>query len=134
IAAPSTALRGTVSAQAPAGNTYTSGADARDGPEGDRFVALVSIAAHALAAGNKIDLTFPTTSSAIACPEDFRAVSGIGQSFGTGSAGCTSFSSGPVTTSATELMVGGLAVESGAGSWVTGWTALAPVLGTGGDT
>jgi hypothetical protein len=125
---------GAVSAKDSAGNTYGMVVDTVDGTEGDRFVALVTVGSHALAAGNRIDLTFPSTSNAVASIEDFAAVGATGPSSGAGSASCTSFSTGPVAASATEMIVGGAAVEAGAASWSTGWTALPPVVGKDGDT
>jgi hypothetical protein len=125
-------VSGAVTVKDAALNTYTVAVDTADGTEGDRFVALAAAHVKALAGGTNIDLTLPA--SAFAAAEDFASVTAVGSMFGTGGGSCTSFSTGTVTTSASELLVGAAAVESGAGSWVSGWTSLPAVVGPDGDT
>ena len=129
-----THLTTAISVKDTAGNTYAVARDVNDGSAGDRTVVFTAIGVKALAAGASITLTYPSSAETHVSVDEFSGVTGIDTSAGA-SATTSAFSSGtaPVTSQASELLIGAVGTESGkAPTWSAGWTAL-PVLSLSGD-
>ena len=129
-----THLTTAVSATDSAGNSYVVARDTNDGSSGDRTVVLVSVGVKALAAGGSITLTYPSSAETHVSVDEFSGITGIDTSAGaTGTTAAFSSGSAPVTTQATDVLVGVVGIESGKSpTWASGWTGL-PVLSVSSD-
>jgi PKD repeat protein len=127
-------LTGAVTAADSAGNVYSVDRDVNDGSDGDRALVLSARNVRALAAGNTISLTFPTSAEYHVSIDEFGGVAALDRS--AGAFGRTSsFNSGATTTTAqpNELLFGLVGVESGSTpSFSAGWNAL-PALSVSTD-
>jgi hypothetical protein len=127
-------VTGAISVKDAAGNTYVLARDVNDGSGGDRSVVLISVNIKALAAGGSITLTYPSSTETHASVDEFSGVTAIDGSAGA-SGSTAAFSSGPapVTSQASEILIGSVGIESGkAPAWSTGWSPL-PALAISSD-
>jgi fibronectin type 3 domain-containing protein len=127
-------LTGAVAATDSAGNSYVVALDNNDGSAGDRTLVLVSVGVKALPAGGSITLTYPSSAETHVSVDEFAGVTGIDTSArATGTTAAFSSGTAPVTTQASDVLIGSVGIESGkAPTWATGWTKL-PVLSVSSD-
>ena len=130
----STKITGAITATDTAGNSYVLARDTNDGSAGDRSVILVATGVKAIPAGGSITLTYPSASETHVSVDEFSGITGTDTSAGaTGTTAAFSSGSTPVTSQASELLIGSVGAESGkTPAWAAGWTAL-PALTVSGD-
>ncbi|MGA9347060.1 MAG: PKD domain-containing protein, partial [Nocardioidaceae bacterium] len=121
-----TAPSGAVSGNDDAGNSYAMVTSVSDGA-GNRIVVLAGQATNPLAANQRINVTFPSSTGYRMIADEYSGVSAVDRTAGaTGSSG--TFSSGPagVTTTASELVFSAVALPNGSAtpSWDSPWKDL----------
>lgn len=121
-----TAPTGPVTGTDTAGNTYTTASSVSDA-SGNRLVVLSGVASNALAAGDRINVTFPAATGYRLTGDEISGATAVDR-VAAASGSSTAFSSGPTPTTTVpgELVFGAVSVTGGTThpTWDAGWSSV----------